>query len=375
LQSAITVVFGGPSPEHDISILTGLQCERVLRRRGDVSLNAVYWDRTGNWFSVPSDTEARDYIDGPPPQSKELEFRVGRPGGWFHTGLRRRPLETGVVLNCCHGGLGEGGGAQALFALAGLPSTGASVAAACLGMDKHAFSTVVRSAAVPALPRELLTEFSEHSIEGPIIVKPRFGGSSIGIEIVDSVPTARALLSNSVHLRDGAVIEPYRADLYDVNISYRTYPQFELSEIERPIRGQGGQVGAIYTFEEKYLNEAGLHGAARELPAKLAPGVADRVAEYARRIHDVTRISGIVRIDFLSDGSELYVNEVNSIPGAMALYLWQNRPVDRLLLDGLEEARRAFTDPVAAQSGSRTAALQAAGGISAKLAGLQSESR
>lgn len=372
MQSTVTVVFGGPSPEHDISILTGLQCERVLRRRGDVSLNAVYWDRSGNWSSVPPDTEARDYINGSPPRSEELEFRVGRPGGWFRTGLRRRPLETGVVLNCCHGGLGEGGGAQALFALAGLPSTGASVAAACLGMDKYAFATVVRAAAVPTLPRELLTESSEHSIEGPIIVKPRFGGSSIGIEIVDSVPTARALLNNSVHLRDGAVIEPYREDLYDLNISYCTHPQFELSEIERPIREQAG---AIYTFEEKYLNEAGLQGAARELPAKLAPEVTDCVAEYARRIYDVTRISGIVRIDFLSNGSELYVNEVNSIPGAMALYLWQNRPVDRLLLNGLEEARRSFADPLAAQSGSKTAALQAAGGISAKLAGLRSESR
>ena len=371
MQSVVTVVFGGPSPEHDISILTGLQCERVLRPHGGITLSSVYWDRSGNWFLVPPNTEARDYIDGPPARSEELELRIGRPGGWFRTGLRRRPVDAGVVLNCCHGGLGEGGGAQALFALAGLPATGGSVAGASLGMDKYAFATVVSSAGVPTLPRELLTESSEHAIDGPIIVKPRFGGSSIGIEVADSVETARALLRNSIHLRDGAVIEPYRKDLYDLNISYRSYPQFELSAIERPIRPE---VGKIYTFEDKYLNEAGLQGAPRELPAKLSPQVTDLIATYARTVYEVTRISGIVRIDFLFNGSELYVNEVNSIPGAMALYLWQGMPVDRLLLDAIEEARREFADPLATQAGSKTAALQAAGGISAKLAGLRTES-
>jgi len=75
----------------------------------------------------------------------------------------------------------------------------------------------------------------------------------------------------------------------------------------------------------------------------------------------------------LSNGTEVFVNEVNSIPGAMALYLWQNRPVDRLLLDAVEEARSAFADPLAAQSATANAALQAAGGISGKLAGLRTE--
>lgn len=372
METQIAVVFGGPSPEHDISILTGLQCERILRRHSGVKVDSIYWDRHGNWFLVPENTEARDYIDGPPAKATAVDFTVGRPGGWIpKKGMRRHLIPTDAILNCMHGGLGEGGGAQALFALAGLPATGGTTFAASAGMDKFAFATMVASAGVATLPRELLTESSQHSLTGPIIVKPRFGGSSIGIEIADSIDTARALLRNSIHLRQGAVIEPYREDLYDLNLSYRTYPEFELSAVERPIR-QG--TGTIYSFEEKYLNESGLSGAKRELPANLPDGLRDKMAHYAKLVAEATGLTGIVRIDFLSNGDELYVNEVNSIPGAMALYLWLDHPVDRMLLDAIDEARSDYTDPVVAQSGSSAGALQVASGISSKLAGLTTES-
>lgn len=373
MGDVVTVLFGGPSPEHDISILTGLQCERVLRGHQGMTVNGVYWDRTGNWQLVPPDTEARDYVTGPPQRSTDLEFHVGRPGGWIpRKGLRRRPIEAGVVLNCLHGGLGEGGGAQALLALAGLPSTGSSVGAASIGMDKYAFGAALASAGVPTLRRELLTETSEHSFDGPIIVKPRFGGSSIGIEIVDSVNTARALLRNSAHLRDGAIVEPFRDDLFDLNIAYRTYPDFELSQIERPLRPDQR---SIYSFEDKYLNEAGLQGAPRELPAKLPEKVEAMVHNYARMVYDTVRATGIVRIDFLSNGVEVFVNEANTIPGAMALYLWPDHDVDRLLIDAVEEARQHFADPVSNLGTASPAALQVAGGISSKLAGMRTETQ
>lgn len=373
MGNAVTVLFGGPSPEHDISILTGLQCERVLRKRGDVTVNSVYWDRSGNWQLVPAETEARDYIDGPPARSTELEFLVGRPGGWMpRKGLRKRPIEAGIVLSCLHGGLGEGGGAQSLFALTGMAATGSSVAAASLGMDKFAFGAVIAAAGIPTLPRELLTADSEHAITGPLIVKPRFGGSSIGIEVADSIDTARALLRNSIHFRDGAVVEPYREDLFDLNISYRTYPEFELSQIERPLRPDDV---TIYSFADKYLNESGLQGAPRELPAKLTPEVEATVRESARKVYDVLQATGVVRIDFLSNGTEVYVNEANTIPGAMALYLWPDHDVDRLLLDAVAEAKARFVDPMNAAATGDPAALQVAGGISSKLAGLRTEGR
>ena len=81
-NETVAVVFGGNSPEHDISILTGLQCERVLQRAG-ADVAAVYWDRGGEWHLVPPGTEARDYLDGAPAAATRLELRLGSEPGWY----------------------------------------------------------------------------------------------------------------------------------------------------------------------------------------------------------------------------------------------------------------------------------------------------
>jgi D-alanine-D-alanine ligase len=220
-----------------------------------------------------------------------------------------------------------------------------------------------------------LSDTIDPTFAGPYIVKPRFGGSSIGIEIVDDIGSARAIGKASSHLRAGAVLEPYRPELVDLNISFRTYPELELTPVERPLRGDSGS--GLYSYAEKYLAggagaDAGLTSAPREFPAVLADGVAERAEELARGVADVTGLTGIVRVDLLLDEEtgELFVNEVNSIPGAMSLYLWAaKRNAADVLRDALTEARdRPFRLP-AGGFGSG-AALRAAGGIAGKLVGL-----
>src|SRR6185503_1777039 len=97
----------------------------------------------------------------------------------------------------------------------------------------------------------LLTPDGPVDFAGPYIVKPRYGGSSIGIDIVADLETARARLGANVHLKAGAVIEPYRADSYDLNIAVRTWPALELSAIEKPVRSSGG--AEIYGYADKYV--------------------------------------------------------------------------------------------------------------------------
>ncbi|WP_055476059.1 D-alanine--D-alanine ligase family protein [Gordonia sp. HS-NH1] len=372
MTNHVSIVFGGPSPEHEISILTGLQCERVLRGAGAEQINPIYVDQGGRWHLVPANTEARDFTAGAPAGSRELAVQLSpEPGVWTKKGLRSQRVDLGVVMNATHGSLGEGGGFASIFELMGVPATGGSAWAGALSMDKYAFGTALRAAGIPTLPRELLTETSTHAIEGPLIVKPRFGGSSIGIEVADDIETARTLLRSSIHLRNGAVVEPYRSDLRDYNVSFRTYPAFELSEIERPLRPEVGST--IYSYEEKYLNESGLQGAPREMPAVISQKTRDAIHSYAREVADVTGITGIVRVDFLSNDDEVFVNEANTIPGAMALYLWTKVPVDRLLLDAIEEVRKNPPRSSATTTHNRSSALQAAGGIAGKLAGLNVE--
>lgn len=367
------VVFGGPSPEHEISILTGLQSERVLTRAGQ-QVVPLYWAPTGGWFVVPSGTEARDYLEGVPAGSKPVDIRLGADPGLFVKGrLRAERLWIDAALSCLHGGLGEGGGFVGLFALLGVPTTGSTVYASAVGMDKLAFGGLMLSAGIPSLPRVALEPDAEPAFPGPYIVKPRFGGSSIGIEIVDDIAAARAIARTSVHLRAGAVVEPFRRDLVDMNISFRTAPTLEVSDLERPLRTAEG----VYSYADKYLaggtgEEAGLSSAPRELPAKVPDAVSQQAAELARRVAAVTLLTGIVRVDFLYDAAreELFVNEVNSVPGAMALYLWApKRSAAEVLLAALVEARDAGV-PAASSGFGSGAALRAAGGISGKLVGL-----
>ena len=75
------VVFGGPSPEHEISILTGLQAERVLTDGGD-TVHPIYWAPSGEWFLVPNGTEAKDYLEGAPKSAKPLEVRLAPEPGF-----------------------------------------------------------------------------------------------------------------------------------------------------------------------------------------------------------------------------------------------------------------------------------------------------
>jgi D-alanine-D-alanine ligase len=371
--SKATVVFGGPSAEHDISILTGLQAERVLAGAG-IDVQCVYWARTDHWFLVPNNTEARDFLGGEPSGSKRLELRLGAEKGdgfYLKGGLGgAKQLDTGVVMNCFHGGAGESGGAQALFALAGFKATGGTIAAAALGMDKLAFGGVMESAGVPCLPRQLLSAAAPPSYAGPYIVKPRFGGSSIGIEVVEDWETAVALLTTSAHLREGAVVEPNRPELFDLNVSVRTAPKLAISEIERPLRPEDGK---IYSYDQKYLHTEGLASAPREFPADLPPQLRETIRGMAARVVELTGLTGILRIDFLSDGTEVFVNEVNSIPGAMALYLWPDTPPAELLVAALEEAERVV--PTVTRNYQEGVALRAAGGIASKLAGLPTQPR
>lgn len=367
------VVFGGPSPEHEISILTGLQAERVLLEGGHDVLS-LYQAHTGAWWVVPPRSEAKDFLTGAPSGSQEAEIVVsGKPGIYVKKGMGRKALDIEAALLCFHGGLGEGGGAAALFSLLDIPATGSTVYAGAVGMDKLAFGGLMHASGIASLPREALRESVNPSFPGPYIVKPRFGGSSIGIEIVEDINAARAIAKTSPHLQTGAVLEPYRPELIDLNISFRTYPELELTALERPLRGKESGSG-LYSYQDKYLagEGAGLTHAPREFPANAPDAVHKKARELGEAVAEVTRLTGIVRVDLLWDEKtgDVFVNEVNSIPGALSLYLWApQHPALQVLTDALTEA---VTRPVVFPTSGfgQGVALRAAGGIAGKLVGL-----
>lgn len=352
------VVFGGPSPEHDISVLTGLQAARLLFEAGRDPI-AIYWSKVGRWYRVDPGGEASDYASGPPPRAKELRFVAEPQAGWV---IKRRRLDVSMALLCCHGGPGEDGTLQGALDIVGIRYSGPDAAASALSMDKLAFGALVSAAGLPSLPRRLVNEAVQPEFPAPYIVKPRFGGSSIGIEVVDDYDTALALDRTSPHMDRGAVIEPYLEGGRDLNIAIRTYPGFKLSAIEAPVSQQ------FYGYKEKYLSGGGIEGSARELPANLLEELEDRIRAMASTVTELAGIRSIARLDFLERDGELWVNEINTIPGSLSLYLWVDPPTSReqIVLDlvsEMEESRaRVFST-----AGADGIALQSASSIAAKL--------
>ncbi|HMK96629.1 MAG TPA: hypothetical protein VK425_03720 [Acidimicrobiales bacterium] len=376
----VGVLFGGPSPEHDVSILTGLQAARTLLQSRPGQVEAVYWTKGEQFVAVDPTLEAAAFIEGPPKGARELRL-VAQPGGGFFVpkpgvlgGGKERKLEVDAVVNCCHGGPGEDGTLQAALDLAGLPYTGPSAAGAALGMDKLAFGGVMRAAGLPALPRTLVVPGAEaprwDGPNRPFILKPRFGGSSIGIEVVDDwADVLRYVQLGGPHTLRGVVAEPYHGGAHDVEVAVRAFPALSLSLFARALRGSASS--PILSYTDKYLGGEGMVSAPRELPALLPDGLEKELRAAASLVSALSGVRGVWRIDFLveASSSEWWVNEVNTIPGSLAKYLWVGEAaVDFavLLADMVEEALRRPS----AQWGSAGAdgtALRSAASIASKL--------
>lgn len=381
-MSSPSVVFGGPSWEHDVSILTGLQALRVLARSGAEPIG-LYWSELNGWFRVPADLEASAFLEGVPREGRPLSLELGgaEPGFYESRSLGRRSrLEISAAVICCHGGPGEDGRLQGMLDLAGIAYTGPSSACAALTMDKLAFGGVVETAKLPALPRVFWSlSATEPPFEGPYIVKPRFGGSSIGIEVVQDADTARDLVKVSPYLSRGAILEQYRPGLEDLYIAIRTYPEMQLSLIERPRPRSNDATTSrdmqIYGYKQKYLEQQGAESKVSEIPARLPDETEKTLRIMADEITCLTRLTGAARLDFLWDGSQLWVNELNSIPGALAFRLWAESGVshEHLLSDMLAEAAatssslRDIDPPDRFASDRKAQTLQSAGKIASKL--------
>jgi D-alanine-D-alanine ligase len=367
-MAGLGVVFGGPSPEHDISILTGLQAARALAQAG-TDVVCVYWTKAGAWRRIPVETEADAFLAPEVAGASELELQV--PGGFVEVRRRRSAnLELDTVLNCCHGGPGEDGTLTGLLSLAGLRVTGPKPQSCALAMDKLATAALAESVGVPSILSVLVTADGKPETLPPTpwVVKPRFGGSSLGVEAgVADLETARALARQGVG-RAGTLIQPMLEGWTDLNVAVRTHPQLEISEIERPLRDAAG----IYGYHDKYLAGGdGMESAPRELPAQIPAEIRERIGSHAAAIADAFDLTGAPRIDFLWDGADaLVLCEVNSIPGAWGAYLWAAGGIDRAQLYHalVAEARSAALLPPQWSASSDGQALRVAGTIAGKLA-------
>ena len=388
------VFFGGPSPEHEVSVITGLQAVHALQEKG-LEVLAVYVSKGGRWFIGDGLYQVSAFKDLAAVEREAREMALAPGPG---RSLRLVPLEqpflgrseavlVETVLLAFHGGSGENGSVQGLCESLGVPYTGSGVMASAVGMDKVRAKILARQAGVPVVEWVELTEKGwggaeeacmdrvESELGYPAIVKPVHLGSSIGIARVANRKALEDAIEEAFRYDASVMVERCVSNLREVNASVLgTADDSRVSVLEEPVSGDG-----TLSFEDKYMRGGSTKGAAgmasldRRIPAPIPEEMAESIRQLARTVFAALDGCGVARIDFLVDNAsgEVFFNEINTIPGSLSFYLWEPAGLGfpELVLELIRLAEYRFEERVrrVRTFESNLLSTRASGGLKGKL--------
>jgi D-alanine-D-alanine ligase len=345
----LAVFFGGRSVEHGVSIVTAAQVMASIdRQRYEVI--PVYASERGEYFIVP-EFSVSDYTGLPLNPSafdafargKGRRVLLGAERGRLLSALRSTPgigerlspVEVDVAFSIVHGSHGEDGTLQGVFELADMPYVGPNMVPAAIAMDKIAAKATFAGLGLPVVEGFWLDRegwqadqpgFSKKaaSLGWPLFAKPATLGSSIGVTRVEDESGLAFAVDTVLTYDRRCVIERSIEGGMDINCSVlRDSEGVHVSACERPVKDE-----EVLDYAAKYLRgskQEGMAAARRIFPADVPDDVAEQIQTMARTVYTELSFRGVVRIDFLVDPSDwhVFINEVNSIPGSMALYFWE----------------------------------------------------
>ena len=326
----LCVIFGGESSEHDISIITGIQ----LSKNYDEEIEKIYLS-LDNKFYLASKVEDLNFFNNK--EKIKLPEIIFHSGAVYKVGITLKKLfDVECVVNCCHGGVGENGDLAGLFQVNKIKCTSANSLSSHIAMDKSLTKELVKDIA-PTVKGVKVTKsnFDEtrklinETFAFDLIVKPNSLGSSIGVKACN--------LENYTHqieaifeMGDDALVEERVVEIEEYNQAcFRSKDGLVLSAIEHPISKH-----EFLTFEDKYQTKSKTKGSDREIPANISPELEERIIDCTSKIYEKLNMSGVVRIDYIYDKATntLYFNEINTIPGSMAFYLYEPLGIDYISL-------------------------------------------
>ena len=322
----------------------------------------VYIDESGNWYTGDALKDIGSFKPFNPDKKgitkvfPDLSSGSGallthaRGTGLFSKDRIEIAARIDVYIIVMHGLHGEDGTIQGLLELANVPYTSTGVAGSALGMDKIMMKQFFRGADLPVLPGIGVTrtrylsepksvfEEVEKELGYPVFVKPANLGSSIGVSRADDRESLEDSLELAFEYDRRVLIEAGLDKPIELNCSVLGYDEeIEASPIEMPINQD-----EFLDFKDKYLASGGSKGMAslhRVLPAPIEDELRDEIQEMSRKIFRMLDCKGVVRIDYMFDknAGKLYITEINTIPGSLAFYLWENagvaytRLIDRMV--------------------------------------------
>ncbi len=327
-RKTVAVLFGGPSFEHEISVLTGVFVLNVLKRQ-KYDLLPVYIDAAGDFYTSPDMFDVKSFTpEGKGSFTKILFVR----NTVCRFGKRLKPVaRVDCAFNCCHGGWGEGGGVSALMRIYDIPLASPDAALSGVFMDKLLSKPLIAGMGIPFVRYTALEEGAflrdeagemarvEGALGFPVIVKPARLGSSIGVSVARDKGELAAAARLGFAFDERLLVEEYLPDKRDINCAaYAAGGEIHVSECEEPLSKE-----EIFSFREKYL--AGGKTRKNVFPADLPEEVSAQIKRYTERLYKELHFSGMVRADYLVCGNKIYFSEMNTVPGSLSYYLFTEK--------------------------------------------------
>ena len=372
----IAVFFGSRSCEHDVSIVSALQCMEATKAAG-FEVTPVYISRDGLWYTgaplenIETFREFNPMTKGITRVTLDVTANAGDLWAWppQRAGLFAKVPAPLCHIDCAipvfHGWHGEDGTIQGLLEMANIPYASSGVLGSAIGMDKIAMKQILRGAGFPVLDfvwftreqlkkeRQAVIERVEKEIKYPAFIKPAALGSSIGVSRARNREELERALDVAASYDRRILVEVGVVHPVAINCAAVGYGEdVRASVCEMPVPSSND---TFLDFWQKYLRNAstkgedsrGMKSLSRVVPAPIGDELTGRIQTMTCDIFKLLDCCGTVRVDFILDQNDmLFVNEPNTIPGSLAFYLWKASGLDfpKLIEKMVEDALRAHAD-------------------------------
>lgn len=362
----VAIVFGGKSVEHEVSIITGTQ---FIEHMNPEKYNAipVYVTKDNEFYYTKEMADVSYFkkrdLNAIKHQAKKIHWIKEDNNVYLCThqfGFKKRLFPIDLVVLAVHGTNCEDGTLSAYFEFLDLPYVGSNLLSASIGQNKVVTKMLLEKKGLPVVP---YVSFFKHEYEHdeervikqcetlpyPLIVKPASLGSSVGIKLCDDQEALRIGINQALAYDDHILVEQAITQMKEYNCAVLGRREAcEASLVEEVYKED-----EILSYQDKYVRRGkggskGMASASRTIPAPINDELKTKIQKFAKQAFITIGNSGISRIDFIYDenSQKVYINEINTIPGSFAYYLWDQKErryetlVDELIRIALLEYKR-----------------------------------
>ncbi len=308
----LAIVFGSKSFEHEISIVSAIAMKKVLKNE----LIYIFIDQDRNFYHIPTKT-IKSKLFSSSDYKKCDKLQITQCGFTKSSLFGSKQLEFDTVLNLTHGGDGEDGVLAGMFNFFNIPFIGPRVEACSVSCNKYLTKMYANEINVKTLDFKHYKFGDDIKVDNfPVIIKPTRLGSSIGVSIVKSHDQLEYAIDVAFEFDNEIIIEPFIQNIKEYNLAgTKIDGEFIFSIVEEP------QKDEFLDFDKKYMD---FNRTEQVLKANIDANLESKLQENFKTIYNTMFEGSLIRCDFFVVENEVYLNEINTIPGSMANYLFED---------------------------------------------------